>query len=764
MLLVLEDLHWADDATLRLLQYLTPRLTEMRLLVVATYRDVELDVARPLAAALRQLTKDRLATRIALRRLPEADVAAMLAALSGREPAPTLVAAIHHETEGNPFFVEEVYEHLSEEGRLFDAAGNWRTDLTMGALDVPEGVRLVVGRRLERLSGDGRRALTVAAVVGRRFSYPLVERAADLDSDVLLDGIEGAERLRLIEPDPDASAREPQYRFSHELIRQTLLGGLSIPRRQRLHVRVADALEQQYPDSLEKHASMLAHHLYEAGVGADETKTIRFLTLAGDQAMESGGFEEALRSFDHALSLEPGDRAVRASLLSRRGMAQRSLDRWDAAISDLTDALALYEPEADRPAVVATCRELAHAYVWTQRPSESVEFSRKGLSACGEEPSPDRSRLLAYLGWALSNLSDLDPADEAVTESLEMVRRVGDPRLEGRVLCTNFSYYLHSWQSAGAYACADRAVQCLRSAGDSALLASALVYQHFASVRTGRLDSLVRLEAEAGALIEKAPGRLDLRIVALFMTHRKFLETADLNLFREFTQRWAKVSAAMDAWGFLGEAWEAQLRMWRGEWVEARKDAERATGHEPHPSVHFGECWGMLFLSECLLGNREQALALLAKRGADLPQAGRFNGNGQWSALLRVVEGLEILGESARAAALYPLTVEAIATGTVVSWDANHLLETVAGMAASAGGNWPTAQQHFDTALRQADEVPFRSEQAEARRWYARMLLNRNEPGDRDKARTLLGKATEMYRTIGMPKHLELVEKMSAAL
>ena len=85
-------------------------------------------------------------------------------------------------------------------------------------------------------------------------------------------------------------------------------------------------------------------------------------------------------------------------------------------------------------------------------------------------------------------------------------------------------------------------------------------------------------------------------------------------------------------------------------------------------------------------------------------------------------------------------------------------------MAASAGGNWPTAQQHFDTALRQADEVPFRSEQAEARRWYARMLLNRNEPGDRDKARTLLGKATEMYRTIGMPKHLELVEKMSAAL
>ena len=252
--------------------------------------------------------------------------------------------------------------------------------------------------------------------------------------------------------------------------------------------------------------------------------------------------------------------------------------------------------------------------------------------------------------------------------------------------------------------------------------------------------------------------------MALLMTHREFLVTANLDLFREFTQRWAKVSAGIDAWGFLGEAWEAQLRIWQGEWVEARKDAERATGHEPHPSVHFGECWGMLFLSECLLGNREQALALLAKREDDLPRAGRFNGNGQWSALLRVVEGLEILGESARAAELYPLTVEAIATGTLVSWDANHLLETVAGMAASAGGNWPTAQRHFDTALLQAEKIPFRSEQAEARRWYSRMLLNRHEPGDQDRARTLLGEASEIYRAIGMPKHIEMTEKMSADL
>ena len=103
-------------------------------------------------------------------------------------------------------------------------------------------------------------------------------------------------------------------------------------------------------------------------------------------------------------------------------------------------------------------------------------------------------------------------------------------------------------------------------------------------------------------------------------------------------------------------------------------------------------------------------------------------------------------------------------TGTVVSYDARRLLQTVAAIAAAAGQQWDKAEEHYKTALRQADEIPFRSEQPEARRWYAQMLIDRNAPGDRDKARTLLSEAVEMYRTIGMPKHLEMVAKMSAEL
>ena len=123
LLLVLDDLHWADDSTLLLLQHLAQQLHEMPVLIIGTYRDMELDVDRPLADALEELHRRRLAHRIALKRLPEASVTVMLAALSGQDPPHPLVRALYGETEGNPFFVEEVYQHLAEEGKLFDAKG-----------------------------------------------------------------------------------------------------------------------------------------------------------------------------------------------------------------------------------------------------------------------------------------------------------------------------------------------------------------------------------------------------------------------------------------------------------------------------------------------------------------------------------------------------------------------------------------------------------------------------------------------------------------
>jgi tetratricopeptide (TPR) repeat protein len=143
-----------------------------------------------------------------------------------------------------------------------------------------------------------------------------------------------------------------------------------------------------------------------------------------------------------------------------------------------------------------------------------------------------------------------------------------------------------------------------------------------------------------------------------------------------------------------------------------------------------------------------------------LPRPGRPNTGGSWTVLFCAVEALTILGEKAEAAKLYPLVLGGMKTGNLFRAFDNRLLDTVAGIAAGAGGNWAKAEEHFQAALRRCQELPHIIEQPEVRRFYARMLLDRNAQGDREKARGLLSEAVEMYRRIGMPKHVEMGEAM----
>src|SRR3989454_6783649 len=391
LLHVLDDLHWADDATLMLLQHIAQHQDKMAVLTVATYRDIELDAARPFARTLESLVRQRLAHRIALKPLPEAGVQAMLRALTGQPPPAALVQAIYRETEGNPFFVEEVYQHLLEQGRLLDAEGRWRTDIQVGDLDVPEGVRLVISRRLKRVSEECRTALTDAAVVGRDFGFELLQKLSDLDADRLLDAIDEAERANLIVAADDVPsvagnpAVEARFRFAHELIRQTLISGLSLPRRQRLHLRVAETMEQVYGRGAEAYAADMAHHLYQAAAGADPAKTARYLVLAGDQALHSAAFPEALKDYDAAFSLQPpGDLVARADLLYKRGLARRSLARWDEALADWREAADAYEEMGDIEAAAGIFDSMCFQLLSGLRYAETLELGQRGLAMIGK--------------------------------------------------------------------------------------------------------------------------------------------------------------------------------------------------------------------------------------------------------------------------------------------------------------------------------------------------------------------------------------------
>jgi len=767
LFLVLEDLHWADDSTLLLLQHIAQRLSEMPVLIVGTYRDVELDVARPLARALEELVRQRLAHRLALKRLPEADVSAMLRALSGQEPPPFLVQVVYRETEGNPFFVEEVFQHLAAEGKLFDAQGHWRADLSIGELEVPEGVRLVIGRRLERVSEDCRRVLVTAAVIGRGFSFEVLEALVEVGADVLLDAVDEGERAHLITSAGDG--REARFTFAHELIRQTLLSGLSLPRRQRMHLRVAEAMEGVYARALEEHVADLAHHLYQAGSAADAQKTAHYLALAGERALEAAAFEDALRLYETAVSLQPADdRRGRADLLYKRGLVRRSLGRWDEALADWREALAAYEEVGDIEAVGRMCYAMALQLTWGARWEEALEISRRGLAALGERVSADRCRLLARAGLTLSMAGYHTAGDGMIAQAVAMAEQLGDEHLLGRVLA---SKAVHHWAYLQLPEMADsglRAAEPLRSAGDLWPLADALWASQFGLLFLGRFDEVAKISQEVEPLASRL-GHLGALVMAgRARGLREFMLTGDIDKYEEFARgdlelcRTAGIPFICNSYTMLGLA-----DFWRGRWQEALENFQEAVRLE-FPGFWASGEWAFLFSGKAYAGDRDAALATLEQRRDNLPRSDQANTNGAWTMLFGVVEGLAVLGERDEAAKLYPLVLEAIDTGAVIRWGGDRLLQTVAGIAAAAGGQWDKAEEHYRTALRQAHELPVVIEQAEVRRWYARMLIDRDAPGDpstgsgrdRDRARELLTEAIAMYRRIGMPKHVEMAEAL----
>ena len=219
-----------------------------------------------------------------------------------------------------------MFRHLNEAGRLLDDQGNWKAGVHIAETEVPRGVRLVIERRLERVSENCRRMLAIAAVIGKTFSFDILARVAQLDEDSLLDALEQAERANLV---VEASTkREAKYSFTHEQIRQTLLGTLSMPRRQRVHLRVADAIEQIAGPRAEQYAVELAHHLYQAGSAAQGERTARNLVMASESALQALAFEDALRNLDAARILLPEvDHAGQARTLRHRALALRGMGR-----------------------------------------------------------------------------------------------------------------------------------------------------------------------------------------------------------------------------------------------------------------------------------------------------------------------------------------------------------------------------------------------------------------------------------------------------
>jgi predicted ATPase len=250
IVLLLDDLHWADKASLLLLHFVAREITEARLLVVATYRDVEVSADHPLGELLPALRRERTVDRVLLRGLPDGAVHTLLVGIRGADVPETFTSSLARETSGNPFFIREILRHLLDEGVAYRVGDRWETRLDEKDIRLPESIREVIGRRLARLGDPTRMLLRLASVVGREFHLDVLERVGDRAADQVLDAIEEAGAIRVVEAVPETIGR---YRFSHALVRETLYGELRTVDRLRLHRRIGEALEKIFARDPERH-------------------------------------------------------------------------------------------------------------------------------------------------------------------------------------------------------------------------------------------------------------------------------------------------------------------------------------------------------------------------------------------------------------------------------------------------------------------------------------------------------------------------------
>jgi hypothetical protein len=302
LLLLLEDLHWADEGTLGLLTHLARSISTMPVLIIATHRNDEIDMKPPLSKSLGELSRLGIVDQLPLGGLPEAAVARMIELLSGQEPSPALVDLIYSNTDGNPLFVEELIRDLEQHQTNGNQANSDLVGLLkQGEVALPQSLRLVIGRRLALVSKEGMRILGTAAVIGRSFNFSLLEAATGAEPDRVVDSLEEAEKSGLISSRLEYP--EARFKFAHELIRRAVADELSVARRQRVHLNIAQAMESLYSNSLEEHAEDLAHHFWSAGAATNPGKAIRYLQMAGDKAARQSANLEAIKHFSEGLAL-----------------------------------------------------------------------------------------------------------------------------------------------------------------------------------------------------------------------------------------------------------------------------------------------------------------------------------------------------------------------------------------------------------------------------------------------------------------------------
>jgi DNA-binding SARP family transcriptional activator len=759
LVLMLDDLHAADEPSLLLLQFVAGQVRGAPLLVVGAYRNVAVEPNTPLASIVAEVAREGTTQQLALEGLSETEVGRMIESSAGSRPPERSVAAIHRGTEGNPLFVGEVVRLLSSEGRL-DAVG----DATSETLPLAPGVREVIGRRLRQLSEDSRGVLVLASVLGREFEFGALLRVSERAEEELLDALEEALSARVISEVPGAPDR---LRFAHALIRDTLYGELSGPRRLRLHLEVGETLEALYADEQEPHLAELAHHFFAAGEAGDPARAVQYARAAGDRAVRLLAHEEAVRLYHMALkALGPDDPATdetRCELLLVLGVAQARAGEERDAKSTLLRAAEVAKSR-DLPDLLARA---AAAYggrlLWMRAATDQrlVPLLEDALTALGEEDSVLRVQLLSRLAAARRGEPSRHARDRVREEALRAARRIGDRATLAYAIDATLAAVEGPLDVDKQLAQADELITLAGAIGDPERLFAG--YEHTfwnawilgdPDRRAGALEAMIGLAEEL-----RQPAQLWLATAA-----QASVALAD--------GRFAVAEELIGKAAVIGEralSWSARstrmlqllvLHRERGSLQAFEREVEGTTRIFQSPLVRHA----VLAAVHAGLGRSSDAAGILDELAQhDLTE---WHLDEEWLlCMCLLAEVCDRIGAANFAGRIYEAlrpygTLNAVGVGEVGLDSVSRSL----GVLATILGRFEDATGHFEEALRMDAILATPPGVSHTQHDYARMLAARSDPGDVDRARELAGSALEGYRTLGMDTFAAEAQELERSL
>ncbi len=761
LVFALDDLHWADRASLRLLHHLARNIRGDRVLILGTYREMELDLEHPLNDAISQMNRERLFYRLPLRRLSEEDTRSLLSGLFDDEVSRELAAAVYRETEGNPFFIEEVVKALVEEGKIYREGGRWQRRLKIEELEIPQSVKAVIGRRVQKAGEACRRVLTIAAVIGREFDPAVLVKVSQLEEDAVLDALDEAIRLQLIRE--TRVGRGTGYTFEHALIRQTLYEGLNVRRRARLHQEVGEALEVLYGARKDDHIEELAYHFGEAGPATTQ-KGIDCNLRAARKAASLYAMEEGERRLAVALELAEGadDPAGQANvheacgdLYLLSGESRRAGDAYQRALDILKEK---GEMASERVMRLLCGVAEAGATWWTEETAEAAMSAKTAVDLLQDKPdTPLKAKAFALLAIHQVRAGDVERARAHAERAIDIASRL-EVQYElsmGYRAMAMVHRYSNAWDRLRDVVLKRRDLIVTTFKAQDADLYVDLLQSYLMAgdpteaAKVGREFLELAEKMRSPRLIYRACGYLS---NALFLGNKcdEALEVADRAV--------GLIERLGGAVGHYGSppAVIGTLYAVRDEARARDLIARLETPYDP-TFEHMGPRQAALTIA-LILRDKDLVKRLLPLVDSEQPRcltcAFLFH--------LGVGHARLLLGDIARAQAKVAEAQQIAPAGLL--YYAPGGVSYLQGLVAEATGDLNMALQHLEEALQGMSGRPMDFYQATHREDTGRIYLARGKPGDLERGRRLLGEAIGTYQILGAQRFEARARKLLASV